>query len=144
VRLLAWACLPLVLGAGCGTTYRPQPTERISVVIRGIAPMYMKSGKATPIMLLDDNLVGLVEDTPAAAEHARVAHRDMTIGAPTYLGGVTALGVGVFFLSGPVGWAVLGAGVLAAGTGLVFLGRGTANVVDAMNIHNDAVDDRLP
>jgi hypothetical protein len=42
-------------------------------------------------------------------------------------------------LSGPVGWVVLGVGAATGGTGLGLLGAGFTHVIDAVNIHNDAV-----
>lgn len=129
----------LAVATGCGTAYRPQSTDRISFVIRGAAPMYIKGGKAVPVGAFSTPLETLVSDTPSAVPHARAARRHMKIGVPAYLGGFGALSLGIFVLSGPVGWAVLSAGALSAGTGLVFMGRGTSEVVDAMNIHNDEV-----
>ena len=82
----------------------------------------------------------LVEDTPAAAAHARTAHTQLAVGVPCYLGGVVGVAVGMLALSGPVGWVVLGSGVAVAGTGLGLMGSGATHAVDAVNLHNDAVD----
>jgi hypothetical protein len=124
---------------GCATGYQPRSSERISLVIRGVSPMYAKGSRVSPVGVFHDDLEALVEDTPAAVPHARAGRRAMAAGTPTYLAGVGVLAVGIFVLSGPVGWTIIGMGAATTGTGLALLGKGTAQKVDAMNIHNDQV-----
>ena len=129
--------LTMVLSqAACSTTYQPQPTGRVGVVIHRAAPMYVKDGREVPIGPLGGDLASLMADTPAAAMHARKSHTQLAIGVPTYLTGVAGVIVGIAVLSGPVGWVVIGIGALAA-TGLGFMGSGVTHAVDAVNIHND-------
>jgi hypothetical protein len=134
-----WVAALCCLAVGCATGYQPRSSERISLVIRGVSPMYAKGSKVSPVGVFDDDLENLVGDTPAAVPHARAGRRAIAAGTPTYLVGVSALAVGVFLLSGPVGWTIIGVGAATTGTGLALLGRGTAEKFDAVNIHNDTV-----
>ena len=127
------------LAVGCGTAYQPQSSERISLVIRGVSPMYAKGKRVSPVGIFGDDLEAMVQDTPAAIPHARAGRKAIAAGAPLYVGGVSFLAAGVFLLSGPIGWTVIGIGVATGGTGFALLGHGTAEKVDAVNIHNDTV-----
>ena len=129
---------------GCSTTYQPQHTGRVGVVVRHAAPFYVKDGREVPIGPFGGDLESLVTETPAAAAHARKAHTQLAFGVPTYLTGITGVIVGIAVLSGPVGWVVIGVGALTAGTGLGFIGSGFTHATDAVNIHNDAVSDISP
>jgi uncharacterized iron-regulated membrane protein len=106
---------------GCSTTYQPQHTGRVGVVVRHAAPFYVKDGREVPIGPFGGDLESLVTETPAAAAHARKAHTQLAFGVPTYLTGITGVIVGIAVLSGPVGWVVIGVGALTAGTGLGFM-----------------------
>ena len=128
----------------CSTTYQPQHTGRVGVVVRHAAPFYVKDGREVPIGPFGGDLESLVTDTPAAVAHARKAHTQLAIGVPTYLTGITGVIIGIAVLSGPVGWVVIGVGALTAGTGLGFIGSGFTHATDAVNIHNDAVSDISP
>jgi hypothetical protein len=126
-------------GAGCGTSYRPQASARLAVVIHHGAAMYVKDGRETPVGPLGGRLQDLVAESPDAAAHAHAAHTELAIGIPCYLTGVAGVVVGVAVLSGPIGWVVIGVGAATGGTGLGLMGAGLTHVVDAINVHNDAI-----
>ena len=127
---------------GCSTTYQPRATQHVGVVVVHGNISYVRDGKPTAIGLFSGPLSQLVAETPAAAAHARTAHTQMAIGVPCYLGGITGVVVGALAFSGPVGWAVLGTGAAIAGTGLGLMGAGATHAIDAVNLHNDAMDAR--
>jgi hypothetical protein len=109
------------------------------MVIHHGGAMYVKDGKETPIGVFGGGLSTLVGSSAAAEAHAHTARTELSVGVPCYVGGVTAVIVSLTLLSGPVGWVVLGVGAATGGTGLGLLGAGFTHVVDAVNIHNDAV-----
>jgi len=127
------------LTLGCGTSYQPRPSARLTVVIHHGAAMYVTNGHETPIGPLGGSLESLVAAEPAAAAQAHTARTELAVGVPCYLGGIAGVVVGIAVLSGPVGWVVLGVGAATAGTGLGFMGAGLTHAVDAVNLHNDAV-----
>lgn len=106
--------------------------------------MYEKDGRELPIGPFSGDLEGVVQDSPAAAVHARKAHTQFIIGVPAYVAGLAGVIVGVAALSGPIGWVVIGIGAGAAGTGLGLMGAGVTHAVDAVNIHNDAASQIRP
>jgi hypothetical protein len=126
-------------GAACGTSYQPQPTARVGVVIHGGAALYVKNGRETSVGPLGGDLEELVAETPAAAAHAHTARTQLSIGIPFYVVGIAGVFIGLVVLGGPVGLVVIGAGAATGGTGLGFMGAGFTHAVDAVNIHNDAV-----
>ncbi len=126
--------------AACGTTYQPTRSGRIGVVIRHGAPSYVKDGHPVRIGPFGSHLEELVADVPAAAAHARTAHTELMVGVPAYLTGLGGVVLGIVLLSGPIGWAVIGIGGAAAGTGLGLMGAGVTHTLDAVNIHNDHSD----
>jgi hypothetical protein len=99
--------------------------------------MYVKNGRRTPVGPLGGDLEQLVTETPAAAASAHRARHQLAIGVPSYAGGLGGVVVGLA-LATPVGWVIVGVGAALAGTGLVFMGAGVTNAIDAVNIHNDA------
>jgi hypothetical protein len=60
------------------------------------------------------------------------------VGVPLYLLSAAAVIVGVASSRAPVRWTLIGAGAAGAGTGLGLMGAGFTNIVDAVNIYNDA------
>jgi hypothetical protein len=99
----------------------------------------VKNGREAPLGPLGGDLELLVAETPVAATAAHRARNQLAVGVPAYVGGVAAVVTGLL-LAGPAGWIVLGCGAAAAGTGLSLMGAGVTNAVDAVNLHNDAVD----
>jgi hypothetical protein len=128
-----------ICGAACSTSYQPAPTARVSTVIHRGAAMYVGDGHEVHMGPFSSSLEALVESTPEAAAHARKAHTQLTIGVPIYSVGVAAVATGMLVLSGPIGWVIAGVGVASSVTGLGFMGKGFTHLVDALNIHNDAV-----
>lgn len=126
-------------GGACSTTYQPQHSGRVGVVIHHGGAMYVKNGHEVPLGPFSGELPALVEETPAAASHAKIAHRQFKIGIPCYLGGAATVLVGVFLFSGPVGWVIIGVGASSIGTGVTFMGAALTHAVDAVAMHNDAV-----
>lgn len=131
--------LAAALLAGCGTTYQPRQPGRVSLVVHHAAILYTKDGHEFPVGPFSGHLPGLVADSPGAASHARTANTQLKIGVPAYLVGIGGIIVAVLALSGPAGWVTIGAGASAAGTGLGFMGAGVTHIIDAVNLHNEAV-----
>jgi hypothetical protein len=107
-------------------------------VIHHGAALYVQDGRELPVGPFSGNLPGLVATCPAALEHARIAHRDLAVGASAYLVGAAGLVIGILVLSGPAGWVVIGTGATVGGTGIGFLGAGLTHAIDAVNVFNDA------
>ncbi|HEX2656772.1 MAG TPA: hypothetical protein VHU40_00815 [Polyangia bacterium] len=131
-----------LLALGCGTTYTPRPTAHVGVVISRGGAYYVKNGQRTPVGPLGGDLAALVSESPAALAHAKAARADLSVGVPCYITGLGSVVVGILAFSGPVGWVMMGAGGAIGGTGLGLMGAGLTHAVDAVNIHNDAVDAR--
>jgi len=130
-----------LLAAGnlaCGTSYRPRSDGQVRLVIHHGAALYVQDGRELPVGPFSGNLPGLVATCPAARENARIAHRDLAVGASAYLAGAAGLVIGLLALSGPAGWVVIGAGATVGGTGIGFLGAGLTDAIDAVNLFNDA------
>jgi hypothetical protein len=130
-----------LLAAGhlaCGTSYRPRSDGQVRLVIHHGAALYVQDGRELPVGPFSGNLPALVATCPAALEHARIAHRDLAVGASAYLAGAAGLVIGLLTLSGPAGWVVIGAGATVGGSGIGFLGAGLTHAIDAVNLFNDA------
>jgi hypothetical protein len=125
------------LSSGCSTTYQPQRSGRVGLVIYNGVAMYVKDGRRTPVGPLGGDLEQLVAETPAAVASARRARKQLSVGVPSYAGGLGGVVVGLT-LATPVGWVILGVGAALAGTGLALMGAGVTNAIDAVNVHNDA------
>ncbi len=113
------------------------------MIHRGAA-FYVKDGREVQIGPLGGALEPLVEGSPAAAAHARRAGRQLSVGIPLYLLSAAAIVTGVASSRAPVRWTLIGAGAAGAGTGLSLMGAGFTNIVDAVNIYNDAPAPRAP
>jgi hypothetical protein len=110
----------------------------VRLVIHHGAALYVQDGRELPVGPFSGNLPALVASCPPALEHARIAHRDLAVGASAYLAGAAGLVIGILALSGPPGWVVIGAGATVGGTGIGFLGAGLTHAIDAVNLFNDA------
>jgi hypothetical protein len=135
--VLAAAVTIGALGSGCSTTYQPRPSGRVGLVIHNGVAMYVKDGRQTPVGPLGGDLPQLVAETPAAVASAHRARKQLSVGVPSYAGGLGGVVVGLT-LATPVGWVIVGVGAALAGTGLALMGAGVTNAIDAVNIHNDA------
>jgi hypothetical protein len=126
----------------CGTIYRPLPSPRIDIVVHaGI--YYLQSGQETPVGPLGGALESLVSEDADAVRFARRSRRELAVGVPLYLCGLAAVVVGLVAGKSDAR-AIAGGGLAMAGVGLGFIGAGTVNAVDAVNIYNDRVSTPLP
>ncbi|HVZ72727.1 MAG TPA: hypothetical protein VHJ20_10170 [Polyangia bacterium] len=123
--------------SACATVHRPEPSPRISVVVRG-GLSYFKDGHETPVGPLGGDLEPLVADDAEAVRYARRARHELAFGVPAYLCGIAGVVVGLA-TSKPAGWYVAGAGAAVGVTGIGFMGAGAVNLVDAVNVYNDDV-----
>ena len=130
-------CIALAGGA-CGTAYRPATSPRIQLVVHGGGAWYFKDGNETAVGPFGGDLTSLVSNDDEALRYARRARRELAVGVPAYMLGVAAVAVGLF-VGKPTGWAIAGSGAVAGGVGLVLLGAGAVNAVDAVNKYNDHV-----
>jgi len=142
MKSIALATTIALIGLGCGTTYTPRATGHVGLVVSHGGAYYVKDGQRTPVGPLGGDLATLVAASPAAVTEARVARADLSIGVPCYVTGIGGVALGILAFSGPVGWVVVGAGAAIGGTGLGLMGAGLTHALDAVNIHNDAIDRR--
>jgi hypothetical protein len=136
---MKWLALAMALSCvACGTAYQPARAERIGVVIHRGAAFYVKEGREVPIGPLGGALEPLVGGSPEAAAHAHRAHTELSVGVPLYLLSAAAIIAGIASSRASVRWPLIGGGAVGAGTGLSLMGAGLTNIVDAVNIYNDA------
>lgn len=145
-HLLAAAAAIACLSGGiaCSTTYQPVTGGRVGIVVRHGAAFYIKDGRAVPIGPLGGDLEPLVESSPPAAAHARRAFRQLSVGVPLYLLSAAAVVTGIASSRPVPHWTLIGAGAAGGVTGLGLMGAGFTNLVDAVNIYNDAAPLRAP
>jgi hypothetical protein len=134
--VFGWAALLTCALAGCGTVYRPTPSPRVGLVIHGGGAWYVKDGHETAIGPLGGDLQALVGTDADAAHFATRARHQLAVGVPAYVCGLAAVVVGVA-IAKPAGWIVAGAGAGVTATGIVLMGAGAVNAVDAVNVYND-------
>jgi hypothetical protein len=120
----------------CSTTVQPRSSARIGLVIHHGAAFYIKDGQETAVGPLGGDLGGLVVGAPDAVRLARRARDELAVGVPAYLVGIAAAVTGLAVRK-PVGWGVFGGGVAVGVTGVVLMGAGFTNAVDAVNAYND-------
>jgi len=140
-----WFPLAVAIGClACGTTHQPATSGRIGIVIHHGAAFYIKDGREVPIGPLGGALEPLVETSPDAVSHARRAGRQLGVGVPLYLLSAAAIIVGVTSSRATLRWTFIGTGAAGGATGLSLMGAGLTNIVDAVNIYNDAATPRAP
>jgi hypothetical protein len=127
----------LLLGA-CSTTHPIRPGPRIGLAIHRGGAWYVKDGREFAIGPLGGELRALVAASPEAAALAQRSHTELAVGVPAYVVGVAAALAGVL-LRKPLGWGVMGGGIAVGATGMVLMGAGFTNAVDAVNVFNDSV-----
>jgi hypothetical protein len=133
--------LPLVVAincVACGTAYQPATSGRIGIVLHHGAAFYVKDGHEVPIGPFGGSLEPLVETSPAAGARAHRASRQLSAGIPLYILSAAAIIVGIASSRASVRWPLIGAGAAGGATGLGLMGAGVTNIVDAVNIYNDA------
>ena len=128
----------------CSTAYQPSSDGHISVVIHHGGAFYVKDGREIQIGPLGGALEPLVESSPAATAHARRARTQLGVGVPLYLLSAAAVITGLASSREPLRWSLIGAGAAGGITGLSLMGAGVTNLVDAVNIYNDAPAPRAP
>ena len=141
MRRLPLAAVIACLGAGaCATSYQPQPSPRVGIVIHHGAAMYVKNGQEVPIGPLGGALEPMIETSPEAVSHAQRARRQLAFGVPLYIAGAVTviLGLASSRSSPAVRWTLIGVGAGSGGTGVSLMGAGVTNLVDALNIYNDS------
>jgi hypothetical protein len=159
-RALAPVAIGAVLSMGCGTTYAPRESGRISLVMSGGEEVLEKDGKEYKIGGFSRDLIEAVSGSKAAEEHARayVGRQRLSRGLAILTGVAMAVGTCLvaFAMAEPVspektgpdpnlqrnlGIAgvslVLGSLVSAAGAVALYLPEG--DLLDAINIYNDDV-----
>ena len=104
----------------------------------------MKDGREVQIGPLGGALEPLVDSSPAAAARAQRARRQLTVGVPLYLLSAAAVITGLASSRPPLRWSLIGAGAAGGVTGLTLMGAGVTNLVDAVNIYNDAAAPGAP
>jgi hypothetical protein len=134
--------------AACSTTYSPQRSGRVAMVVEGGSLAFVRDGRTYPLGLLGGGLADAVACDPEAVEHAHAYTRDMAIGLISTIAGVAALAGDLAYASvparagawpQPVDLGILGAGAVAAILGDIFLDSAQPNLYDAINIYNDHV-----
>jgi len=138
----------------CSTRYQPQLGPRVSVVMEGGTPAYVRDGKTYPHGFAGSGLVEAVGDDAEAREAAETYQSRMTSGFVLYL-----VGTGCLLTSVLVGAptldendrssskdAVIGGTLICALAGLisggVLLASAQPYQLDAINIYNDNVERR--
>jgi hypothetical protein len=141
----SWLPLAVAISCvACGTAYQPANSGHIGLVIHRGAAFYVKDGREVPIGPLGGALEPLVDTSPAAAAHARRAGRQLAVGVPLYLLSAATIIVGIASSRPPLHWTLIGSGAAGAATGLGLMGAGVTNIVDAVNIYNDAARPSAP
>ena len=147
LALLAVAAL-----VSCSTKYQPQLGQRLSVVIEGGSPVYVRDGKKFEHGFAGSGLVDAVEDDPEAKEAAETYHGRMTSGFALYLVGaaclITGVSVGLSHIDDnqrsdsadalTVGGILCGFAGMISGAALLVSGQ--PYQMDAINIYNDDVE----
>lgn len=129
----------LLLGAlACSTTHQPRVSPRIAFVIRTGEAEYVKDGRRYPIGPLGGDLPGLVAGNVEAERLAGRARHQLAVGVPAYLTGAAAVIIGLL-VHKPAGWVAVGSGAAVGAGGIVLMGAGFTNTVDAINVYNDGV-----
>ncbi|HEY0467471.1 MAG TPA: hypothetical protein VGC79_24895 [Polyangiaceae bacterium] len=146
--------MALLLTQGCSSSYEPARSPRITTLVRGGYPTFVKDGQRIGSPAFGTGLVDAVRDNPRAEHHARVGRNLIAAGWVTYLvglgtgiGGIAVLAHDNTTLStqqSNVGTALLltSAATLLAGGVLLLCGQ--PHIYDAVNIYNDGLEARVP
>lgn len=148
------ALLSVAALLSCSTKYQPQLGPRLSIVMEGGSPVYVRDGKKFEHGFAGGGLVDAVEDDPEAKAAAETYHSRMTSGFALYLVGtaclITGVSVGLSHIDDnqrsnstdalAIGGLLCGfAGLISGG---VLLVSGQPYQMDAINIYNDNVERR--
>lgn len=138
--------------SGCATSYTPRPGPRLSVVLQDGKPAYVRDGKTFEAGMFGDGLIDAVEGVPEAEEHARTFRNRNVSGFATTLAGtglmVGGMIVGVHGLDShradrqQLALGMLLGGLIVEVIGSVLVASAPSHQLDAINIYNDAVEER--
>lgn len=145
------ALLCAALCGACSTSYTPAASPRLSLVVTGGRPEYVRDGEQFPVGFFGGGLVEATEPVPEAQELAERAQERLTGGFIATLAGSGCL-VGSVVASATqedrdptVPLMLLGCGVAGLVSGTVFLTKGQLDQMDAINLYNDRVQaQRMP
>lgn len=152
LRRASIALLTAALTSACATTYTPRPGPRLSMAMPDGKPAYIRDGRVFESGMFGSGLVDAVEGVPAAEEHARTfQNKNVTGFAATLaglglvLGGLTVAVDGI--RSERPGTQQLGLGLMVGGLALEIVGAmitasAPPHQLDAINVYNDAVEER--
>ena len=148
MREFALGLLGLLLSCGCSSGYEPARSPRITTVVEGGMPTFVKDGERYGGPTFGVGLVHAVHGNPRAEQQARVGRNlaiggfvlDMT-GLGCEFGGLVALG----HETDRGRPSALGAGLVFGGLGAVIVGSvmllsAQPHLYDAINIYNDGLD----
>ncbi len=143
----------------CSTHYQPMPGPRISTVVQGGGPVYVRDGREFPHGFVGGGLVDAVEGDPQATEAAET-YRDRNvaglivsgIGTLCLIGGIVGLATtrdstGSYGSSNQSADYIAGGAILCGLAGLIagpiVVASGQTYQFDAVNIYNDHVEQRM-
>lgn len=138
--------------SGCATTYTPRPGPRLSVVMEDGKLAYARDGKTFESGMFGGGLVEAVEGVPEAEERARSFRNRNTSGFAATLAGLgLVIGGAAVTVEGihsdRSNRQQLGLGLLLGGLALEIIGSAIMasappHQLDAINIYNDAIEER--
>jgi hypothetical protein len=147
---IALTLMTALAAMGCSTSYAPQNTGRISVVMEGGAVQLYKDGKTYKPGVFGGNIDEAVAGNPRAEREAATYQTYQTTGAIFSFAGLAVElgGVGVLAASAPISSAnsaffpalglMLG-GLAVEIASLAFTMSAQPHLWDAINIYNDGV-----
>jgi hypothetical protein len=143
--------------SGCATRYQPRPGPRISIVMSGGAPKYVRDGQEFTIGPFGGGLTDAVASDPEALEAAETYESRTTTGVILVGVGALCTAAGLVLIISEVNRSPedrdgartgLGAGALLCAVGGLLSGSIVAMTAppyhwDAINIYNDHAEERL-
>jgi hypothetical protein len=144
------ALLLFVLPAlqGCSTAYEPARSPRVSVVMDGGSPVFLKDGQRSGNLVFGAGLADLVRSNPRAEAEAKLG-RNLAIGGFVFdIAGLGSETAGLITLSvnhepshdNTVGGVLVIGGIACVAVGAVLLLESPPHIYDAINIYNDGLE----
>lgn len=154
--MIAWLGIGVSI-SGCATQYRPRPGPRISIVMEGGVPKYVRDGQEFSAGPFGGGLTDAVESDPEALEAAETYQSRMTTGVVLMGVGALCTGAALYFAISEIDRRPedqsdtrtgLAAGALVCAFGTLLAGSIVALTAppyhwDAINIYNDHAEERL-
>ena len=140
--------LASVLVCACTSSYEPARSPRITTIVEGGSPTFVKDGARYGTPMYGVGLVRAVQGNTRAEEQARIG-RNLAIGGLVFdLAGLSSDVGGIFAIEHDRGRgqpSALGTGLIFGGLGAVIVGTvlllsAQPHIYDAVNIYNDGVD----